>query len=30
MMDALGNPVETWGEIPIYVSDAVLDTETMP
>jgi len=29
-MSRLGFPVETWGGIPIFVSDAVLDTETMP
>jgi hypothetical protein len=29
-IDALGRPVESWGGVPIYVSDAVLDTETMP
>lgn len=30
VIDALGRPVESWGGVPIYVSDAVLDTETMP
>lgn len=29
-MDELGNMVETWGGVPIYVSDAVVDTEVMP
>lgn len=29
-IDQLGRPVESWGGVPIYVSDAVLDTETMP
>jgi hypothetical protein len=29
-IDALGRPVEGWGGVPIYVSDAILDTETMP
>ncbi len=29
-MSELGYPVETWGGIPIYTSDAILDTETMP
>ena len=29
-MSELGFPVETWGGVPIYTSDAVLDTETMP
>lgn len=28
MMDDLGNPVESWGGVPIYVSDAMIDTET--
>ena len=27
-MSALGFPVETWGGIPIFVSDAMIDTET--
>ena len=29
-LNAMGMPVETWGGVPIYVSDAVIDTETMP
>lgn len=29
-MSALGFPVETWAGIPIFVSDAMIDTETMP
>jgi hypothetical protein len=29
-VDQLGRPVESWGGVPIYVSDAILDTETMP
>jgi hypothetical protein len=29
-IDQLGNYVERWGGIPIYVSDAMIDTEVMP
>lgn len=28
MMDQLGNMVESWGGVPIYVSDAMINTET--
>ena len=28
-MDALGRPLDTWGGTPIYVSDAMIDTETV-
>ena len=27
--DVLGRRMQTWGEIPIYVSDAIIDTETV-
>lgn len=27
-IDRLGNPIESWGGVPILVSDAVIDTET--
>jgi len=29
-VDALGNTVESFGGVPIYVSDAMIDTEVMP
>ena len=27
-LDQLGRPIESWGGIPVMVSDAVIDTET--